>query len=618
MSDKAILDYYDRQLKEVTRTLEELWRPLESEVTDIFDVQEFTRANHRRLDLTTDSLFYHLHKDPGKGLMRYERYKHDAVIAGDSLLCSVLLAELCTYLNKSTDLDEGDATLAQGIALLHPIQLAWANHQPEKIPDLVATLSVQQRTILEQAGPLIGLTLDLWVAYSRVMSEESDLRDVEGDLQRIIAALKKWDEPDATRRLPLTALGQWYARKSLAVANRVMGYLKRLRGQMQEAVHSYRSAATLLRDVNLRVEMAITLNDMGYVLGQLGEYPDARGVIRDALSMRRRLGVWTTVGLSLNTLANIEMMEGNYSAAMKGSMRALNIFRITEYQRGRGLALLVLSESKRRQAGTDDIEGENQKWDLLKRACAHAQEAYRIFEDKESLHSAEARLEIGCAYRDQVDLWRRRPNPAEDVQWLYDESDHALRDAIRIADNSHDYVKIDALVDLAWLKYFNAQGNRQPHVEPDVQPEWDQAMAIIPQDYLFTPGHAKPAVKSEDAQIRLWPQIGKLYAMRGHSAFQRFLKAEDESDKNAALREAVEHFWLGLEYSALFGRDYFNLRREKDRIYEQLKGENEATLRQVVTQVQELERIYADTDQAQGRSSLLRELIKNRALTEIP
>lgn len=608
-ASNLVFAHYEERIKAIQKKLEGFWAPVELEGAGRIDLEALSELTDERVNLITEILYYRLRQKPGRGLLRYFRYMHEAILSGDVLLDMQLQAELMAFLGASNQLPAADAKLAHALLAVHPVLRLWAEQDYGATDAAAARIHTEEGAVLAAAAPHAVALMDAWLAYSSIyQGSATDMAQVEQTLQQTIQQLERWGRQPLANELPETDVTQWIAKAVRAFALRVFGYLEWERGRMRRAIHASRSSAQLWRDLNLRVEMATTLNDMGFAMSEEGEYADARALVEDALEIRRRLGPRAPVALSLNTMALIEVHEGNYGKALEFSGRALAIFRALNDDRGIGLALIALSEATRRSV--DDVPQSQYEARIARFRAArdHAREAVEIFERLgETIRQVEALLEVGCACRDWVEQIKKRDRLVDPTEALIQESSQALWDAYQLSEGRFPRYQLDAVVDLTWLGLYT--GNDEILREAD-----KTADSLIGPEYRLQPQNPQPSIDGQEMEQKtLWPEIGKLYAQRGHRRYRQFEdeRSAGDGDKSAILHEAAENFWYGLQYSVFYTGDYHNLRREKDRIYRSFKSLNEAELQEVLNAVREKEQCYG---YGEAKKSAFREFLENRAL----
>lgn len=605
----TIFKYYQARIDAMAAKLAKFWEPVEMEGVGRINLEDLTQLTGERADLMAEMLYYRLRQAPNRGLLRYYRYMHEAILSGDVLFDMQLQAELMAFLGEANhEISDADRRLAYGLVAIHPVLRLWANQDYHTIMATAAQIRKTEEGALSRAAPHAAAIMDAWLAYALVyQGTESAMADAEQSLRQTIARLEAWEQAPQPDDLPQTDVTAWLSKAMRAFALRVRGYLEWGRGRMGAAIDLSSQAAQLWRELNLAVERATTLNDMGFAMSEEGLYADARALVEDALDIRRGLGPRSPVALSLNTLALIEIHEGNYHKASDLANRALAIFRALNDDRGTGLALIALSEATRR--ALDDLpESQHEaRVALLRKARDHAREAADIFQGLgEKIRQAEALLEVGCACRDWVELLVKRQSLADSRDALIEESKHALWQAYTTAAGVFPRYQLDAMVDLAWLGLYAAREEIRSEAERTAE-------ALIGEEYRLQPGQPRPAIVDQDAEQKvLWPEIGKLYAQRGHQQFQQYVSVKEETARDRQLlRRAAENYWLGLQYSIFYTEDYHNLRREKDRIYRALKQLREGELRVVRETILAMEKQYGYHDE---NKSDFRKFLVNRAL----
>jgi hypothetical protein len=612
---KLVQDYYDEQVARVRQDLDKLYAPVEVGGKDRLDLPRLAEVHARQQALQTELVYYRLRHEPVRGFQRYYRYTREAILSGNTSFYVQLQAEMLAFLAEQDRNGKGRASLLNGLErdvvlgemALQPVMRAWAGGEYEGA--LAAANALRQSGARRAAirTPINEAALNAWEAYALIyLGGEANLNLA---WQKLDVAIESLSASTASTTREMSEAQLWRARAALAFAYRVRGYLKRSRGFMQGAVGDYSLATALWREVNVQIELATALNDMGFAMAELGYWTDARALVNEAFEIRTRFGYRSLAGLSRNTLALIDLREGNYITAIERAERALLLFRALGDERGVGLALIALAEAQRRYSGTPLVPDLEVKVDYLREARDYAREALAIFERRgETIRQVETLIEEGCACRDWVRVRRERPSPRDNIERLITEGDHALRRAAKLAGAAILYRQVDALVNLAWLGFF---GGRDDLLDEAAR----AAEAAIPAEYRINKGSGKPDVPMDQAQVLLWPQLGKLHTLYGHQAHARYLEAKRTSGTGllaSPLLDVAHHYTLGLEYSALYGEDYRDIRRAKDEIHDRLKSlQRDFGFKEVKTiarQVNEVEREF------NLRESVMRRFLKRRAL----
>lgn len=601
---EVIKEYYKKQRERIAERLNELYSPVEEQGRESLDLKALGETHTRYQALLTEIMYYYLRSDLGRGFRAYYRFSHEAIMARDLPMDLQLQAELLSYLSRPpASIVAKDISVELILASLkvRPLARAWALGKYEQGPELGDKFIKFVEKEWHTKFPVLLAAAYVWIASLSIMrGKKEDYKKAESYLQQAHSLLpeKEIHQPFANLFYPETIL--WYKKAIVALAHRVNGYLKRVRGFMRDAVVEYQKAARLFREIDLRIEMATTMNDMGFAQAELGEWHDGRSNVIDALRLRRELGPRVPVALSINTLASIDVREGQYLVARQNAERALAIFRAFSHGRGVGLVLTTLSEAIRRHAGTSPLLTVENRLELLRRAHHYAREANINFvETGEKSRQVESLIEVGCACRDWAWWLKRIPHTWDDPARLRRESQDALQEAARLAkDAGLIYRHVDALVNLAWLEFYVLEEDEEIAENHVV---W---VAVKAAEKAF------PSDAEMDKQPQVWAQKGKLYVLKGNLTYRRFKQQRFKEPKGisqtitAILEEAAASYARGLEYSSRFASDYQGIRRAKDTIFENLRRLNVAEMRVICSQVKSL---YPN-------NSPMRVFLTNRAL----
>jgi len=174
----------------------------------------------------------------------------------------------------------------------------------------------------------------------------------------------------------------------------------------------------------------------------------------------------------------------------------------------------------------------------------------------------EALIELGCVYRDWARLRplydRETTDPDRDAIAL--DAEAALRRAIREAETEKElsHRAVQAQVNLAWLYHYVGQDDR-------ASAELRRAIAHVGPEYLITQHSGLP--KRDLPVSYFWVQLGKAHLLLGEIAMAEY-RSITHLDK---LTEAARMYTLSLAYDRLYAPDFRDMRRGKDRIYDNFK-----------------------------------------------
>lgn len=606
----TIVTYYRAQIEQCRHELDRLFSPIEVDGKGRLDMPRLVEVNQRRRALLVELLYYRLRQEPLAGFELYYRYTREATLAGDNALDVQLQVEMLSFLAERDPqgpherIDGLDRATVLSLLALRPVVRAFADQEFELVLQHGQLLRREQEKLLAAGGPPAEAVLSTWEANALVyLGGPANLDRAREKLSAVIDDMNRYLASGVDTTMPARA---WRARATLALAYRIRGYLRRVRGLMREAVEDYQQAARLWREVKIKIELASTLNNMAFAMAELGYYGDARALALDALNLQRELGPRAPVALCLNTLALIDTREGNYKSAIELADQALLLSRALASPRGIGMALTALSEAERRLSTTGLVPDIDEKVRLLRQAREHAEEALEIFNQLgESSRQVDALIEIGCACRDWVALRRDQPGMRDDLGRLIKRGAEALRRAADTASEAILYRKVDALVNLAWLGFYADQDDLLDSAAREAED-------AIPPEYDVDPATGRPAIAPDQAQQLLWPQLGKLRTLYGHRAFQHYQAIRHTADRQLAeqaLGEAAGFYVWSLQYNAMYGEDYRDIRRARDEIYERIKVLMPDELRVIARKVRDVEE-----DNHLQPVSEIQQFLKRRAL----
>lgn len=534
-------------------------------------------------DAWVEDLHYQLRLDPRRGFETYFRYSDDAIVAGNEALDAQLHSELLAFWRThDPDWEKQDIQGLERAKVEADTAIRWIKRmiirgEYPQAHQIIQRLREGTLKVIQDSGQLAKIELDVMdtvaKAYTGQLDQaETQLKHQIDELEKISPSLRR----DAI----------------LARACNNLGYVYRSTGRYLGAIHHYQNARSIWRKVKIEGEQANTLTNLAFALAMMGEFGDAWRHGLDALCLRLVIGSPASVGLALNTLAEIAIEENALDDSLRYLAQAFPLFAEVNYVRGKGLALIASAETKRRISTWMDYYPDRTA-EQLAQAAQDAEQAIRIFAQVvEPTRRVEALIEKGCAYRDWVKFLREKstwgeeetaPDWSSQLEQSRDEFDQAQQVAEQ--HNLH-YLRVDALVNLAWLYYYAGQENNASKV-------LEKVYEIIPPEYRIKPYQkglgGLPILDEKEAVIPFLTQLGKMELLHGQMAFNRYAQERDPR----ALRDAIRHYTLAMAYDTQFRTQEFrDLRRAKDRMYERLKVLNANEMLIVYDTVEETERRF--------------------------
>jgi tetratricopeptide (TPR) repeat protein len=359
----------------------------------------------------------------------------------------------------------------------------------------------------------------------------------------------------------------------LASAYNVFGYLLRVQGKYYGARSMYQKALPIWRKLRLDEEQATTLNNLSFTLAEIGVYPIAQNMAFDALELRQKLHNFSITPLVLNTLAHIAVRENKPDVAVRYVGHALKRNLQIPNLRARGLTLIVGSEAHRRRMKSREHNDVDRLEDL-QTALAYAQEACEIFSNNiiEPGRHVEALIELGCVYRDYAKYSRQGFKVTTKSKLYGTKSEESLVLAAKIAKREKIIFRaVDALVNLAWLKYY---------LRENVDNVLSKALAQIPSKFLKIHNRGVSLKDMDTLVVPYQTLLGKAHALKGQLHFSLFndRKITSEIKKNN-LDLAVQFHALALQYNSMVSQAVIlPVRRTQERIYKNVRRLNQSEL----------------------------------------
>lgn len=570
---ELIVRFYEERITEQAEVVNELDKSTRvlfssgswNELTDtkkkkfLSEQQGLRHARARLQSYQVEHVYYSLQSDYIKGIQAYYRIAEAAFQSNDTNLWLLLRDELLRFAKPLRNSDnENDKEVLKYIDGDIGVRWIQANIAEGKHDRALQQIKDFRRDCpdLLQEGSFSDLSLKIWESASLTLRGKEYAR-AEQILNNVFNSLKS----GIVDRFE-TEFDMWRLKLLTAHANDKLGYLYRSKGDFEKAIEYYRKNIRTWRGLHAEIEQANTLNNLSWVLAELGDFQSAINSCNDGLNLRRKLGNRYPIALSLNTLGLIETRSGQPERARFRCEQALVIFRDLEQPRGIGLACLALAESLRRMTYVSDLLTEEASIETLEVAERYAKESVDIFTNKvdEPLRLVESYLEIGCIYREMA---RCLKSDTTLVKSLVDKSKKAFELSMQNAGIEFSYRKVDALVNLAWLYYYVGDSGKAIQTIEGME---------IDERYLFKKNYLP--IKLDDLIPWHWVQLGKANLLLGIIAFDKYEKANMQQNNKEAKNHLVKlgQFWtFSLGYNDLYGKDFRDLKRVRQDIYDRLR-----------------------------------------------
>lgn len=404
-------------------------------------------------------------------------------------------------------------------------------------------------------------------------------------------------------------------RRVLSFSYNAMGYGCVNLGQFRKALKYYGLALYYIREAGMLAFRANVLNNQSRLLSDMGRMRAVR-VCRDGLEIRKQLGEEVAIAYSHNTLALIFNDRNEPENAWKEAALAVAYFRRAEEPRGLGLALLQLGEALRRLANRSRYQEATvtEAEQLYSVAEEVLTEAHGLFLPPDPHHPepgrvdlneparrVEARIELGCLYRDRI---RATSGEGRSIRWQtrYRDALYYLTEAANEAKELKlKRLEMDARVNIGLTHFYAGEYEAAEKVLKEIEEEIEQTGIETQQPYLIRPidkdkwpkGYVPKPMERDN--LLVFAQLSKMYGMRGYLALEQFMErtkeigeehpgdeqreyrqylvAHDDKAKQH-LNRAAECYSVGAWYAQLYSPRSSALTLLYDRLYSYIKKFN--------------------------------------------
>lgn len=388
------------------------------------------------------------------------------------------------------------------------------------------------------------------------------------ELNALLAALSRTPENHNLDVFLLTS--------ALAFAYYELGFFESNHGNHGDAIESFNRSLPLYRRLGFEINQARSLNDKGYSLAVVGYAQRAETSVHDALKLRKQLGFSYPIGLSYNTLAIVHTMAERPASALRYANYALSIFRSLSHEYGEMIANRASSEAYRRDAERIGVANRKVQQIRLNEALQTSEKAKNQAEallTTSDVLLVDIYIEHGSAWRDLARFYAQNPDLREPLASNPNyESQYWLQAGIALAAKIPGARPqlIDAMIDLAYLRYYEAAANTPAIADLLTLAETatNEAIQAIPMIYRQLP---LQGVSPKTLSV-YWSLLTKAHGLRltiirqqpelqGHVTQIEGMVAEMATN---LLKEAI----LTLYFSSLLEANVRNVRRANQIVYE--------------------------------------------------
>lgn len=559
---KIIITYYQQRIDTLRSEIQHHYQP--ESAPGYAHINQLIDAKSRELqEAIVDAIYYYLRWRPAQGFQTYFCYVRDAAVLNPDSLALQLQNELLAFLqerdpHQARDVVDGLARAdVQADRAIGWIKWLADQEQFDSALEVAQQLRDSARDLIEPGGQIALAELDVWEGF--LQSYHGDFHLAESRVKRAIAMLEALPPPHSVRSAGV-----------LAFAYNNLGYIYSQQREPHQAIETYKKALTVWRWIGkgVETELANTLNNLAFDKAEIGQFEEAYFAANEALQLRERAGPQMPVGLSLNTLAHIRLRHNDLDGARKAANQARLLFKSLNVVRGEGLACIALAETERRLMLAKD-ETRLTSVVGLETAIRYAQTAVQIFKERvhEQGRCIEALIELGCAYREWARLLRENPTllgaretleTAFTRRQLITKAEAALLDAVSLA-RQHTLLhhEVDALLDLAWLRYYvsfmHRDYSRYPVIYQDFYSRNIAPIEDVVGRFAFT--DFSQSLKDRHRTGARSVYLGYLEILKAHLAFEGFTWS-DRRDITQ-LSHAMKHCTLAMAYYRLYSPHIF-------------------------------------------------------------
>ena len=305
-------------------------------------------------------------------------------------------------------------------------------------------------------------------------------------------------------------------------------------------------------------EIATTCDNLGRVYAQLGFRARAGYLINRGREIRLELDKNDRYALSLISSAILNMLNGNPHESVNLANEAYSLYEglgdEKKTYRGKGLSKITKGQALRqkgslwRYARPSMRERFNQDLDNSLHELTDAQ---RIFEDiYEPIRICQIANEIGCVYREQIDL-------SEKDQQMINKAKNNFNKSLEIAKDKFPVLYVDGCEDLAQL-YFKIGDTKNAR---DQLKKAEETIDRSSKFYRFKKSNRMPDLENQNCIEDFWQQLGKVYSLRGNMLFDEIITSRNP---NKRMNEVFEYYILAAGYFGRFMERPMRITTEKD------------------------------------------------------
>ena len=186
-----------------------------------------------------------------------------------------------------------------------------------------------------------------FLSRARKLSQEFNLRALEGDIVRWLGNINYWNNNHSQSREYFEEalnihkeVGDF--RGELSALNN-LGNLFEILGQLQKSIHFYKQAGDICQKIGDRLAEGVILTNLGGLTTQLGQFSQAQALLEKALTIRNEIGNDEGAAVAHTDLGESHRHQGQYQHALEHFQSAIAINTRIGHDSQKGAALTALS-----------------------------------------------------------------------------------------------------------------------------------------------------------------------------------------------------------------------------------------------------------------------------------
>ncbi len=504
-------------------------------------------------ELQIESIFYRLRADSVRGYHWYVQVAEFAIRSAETGFDLRLRNEVIAFFKSSSPIDQGflqntpdllmEFKRDSGANWVKRLSIRGENIRAIRVAKQLSDLGfdLYDDTISSQFSQA-----DLDVFHAQALIYTGQIPDAFPILNRVLSKLEGGAQPEEVAQFKDTDYLMWRRNLILGRAHNNLGYAQwTALWHLNAAIHEFSKALPYFNVSQLKEELANTCDNNARVHAILRQQTHAETLVNEGLLLRQQLKREYRIALSLISKATVNLEFDKPNIGERLSRQALDICKSLGTLRGEGLAAIVLCRSLRRltKLRSDGVYSTAECQAMLSEAAQVAERAKSIFSEsvREPVRLIEANNELGCAYRERVQLAQEENPNSAITRAVAAQAVKIFEETLKLAKEKDLTVwYVDTCEDLAQVYLLR-------HDYKNVTDCLAQADRAIPVIYKIKDGNFTSIAEQDCVEI-FWLMLGKIELMRGDLVFDQAIQSSAKSVSHNTLRELLRYYLLSVTY----------------------------------------------------------------------